>query len=42
MFFVTNLAIAIAAGVRGAVAAAADAPRFLRWYGERQDCLNAG
>ena len=32
MFFVTNLAIAVAAGVKGAVAAVADAPRFIRWY----------
>ncbi len=32
MFFITNLAIAVAASIKGAVAAVADAPRFLRWY----------
>ena len=32
MFLVTNLLIAAAASVKGAVAAAADAPRFIRWY----------
>jgi hypothetical protein len=29
---VTNLLIAAVAGVKGAVAAAADAPMFIRWY----------
>jgi hypothetical protein len=32
VFLITNLAIAVAASVKGAAAAVADAPRFIRWY----------
>ncbi len=32
MFLISNLLIAAAASVKGAAAAVADAPRFIRWY----------